>query len=159
MASDIFAKIGTIKGESTDVKHKGEIEVQSWSWGVTQGATVAHGGGAAGKASFHDFNFTHRIDKASPLLMKACATGAHLPEATITVRKAGTSPHEYLIIKMSDVIVTSVAMSVVGEEPTTAENVSLQAGKIDLEYRAQKADGSLEPGLHFKYDIKARKVG
>ena len=160
MASDIFAKIGTIKGESTDAKHKGEIEVQSWSWGVTQGGTIAHGGGGgAGKASFHDLNFTHRIDRASPLLMKACATGSHIPEATITVRKAGKGPQEYLIIKMSDVIITSVAMSVVAEEPTTAENVTIQAAKVDLEYRAQKADGSLEPGIHFKYDIKANKVG
>ena len=35
MASDIFAKIGDIKGESLDDKHKDEIEVLSWSWGVT----------------------------------------------------------------------------------------------------------------------------
>ena len=28
MASDIFAKIGDIKGESPDDKHKGEIEVR-----------------------------------------------------------------------------------------------------------------------------------
>ena len=160
MASDIFAKIGTIKGESADAKHKGEIEVQSWSWGVTQSASIARGGGGgAGKASFHDFIFTHRIDKATPLLMKACATGSHLPEATITVRKAGKGPQEYLIIKMSDVLITSVAMSVMADDPTTAENVTIQAAKVDLEYRAQKADGSLEPGIHFKYDIKANKVG
>ena len=36
MATDIFAKIGDIKGESLDEKHKGEVEVLSWSWGVTQ---------------------------------------------------------------------------------------------------------------------------
>ena len=38
MASDIFAKIGDIKGESTDSKHKDEIEVLSFSWGVTNSA-------------------------------------------------------------------------------------------------------------------------
>ena len=160
MASDIFAKIGDIKGESLDVKHKGEIEVLSWSWGVTQSGSVTHGAGVgAGKASFQDLNFTHHIDKASPLLMKSCATGVHIPEATITVRKAGKAPQEYLIIKMSDVIVTSVAMSFASEAPTNAENVTLQAAKVDFEYRAQKADGSLDAGLHFKYDIKANKVG
>jgi type VI secretion system secreted protein Hcp len=159
MASDIFAKIGDIKGESTDVKHKNEIEVLSWSWGVTQTGSSTHGGGGgAGKASFHDFNFTHHIDKASPLLMKSCATGAHIAEATITVRKAGAGKQEYLILKMTDVLIASVAMSVAADEATTAENVILQAGKVDLEYRAQKADGSLEPGLHFKYDVKANKV-
>ena len=90
MASDIFAKIGDIKGESPDDKHKGEIELLSWSWGVTQSGTMAHGGGGGeGKANFNDFNFTHHIDKASPVLMKACATGEHIKEATITVRKAG----------------------------------------------------------------------
>ena len=45
MASDIFAKIGDIKGESLDDKHKGEIEILSWSWGVTQSGTMSHGGG------------------------------------------------------------------------------------------------------------------
>ncbi len=160
MASDMFAKIGNIKGESLDVKHKDEIEVLSWSWGVTQSGSVTHGaGGGAGKASFQDFSFTHHIDKASPLLLKSCATGAHIPEATITVRKAGKAPLDYLIIKMSDVIITSVAMSAASEAPATAENVTLQAAKVDLEYRAQKADGSLDVGLHFKYDIKANKVG
>jgi type VI secretion system secreted protein Hcp len=160
MASDIFAKIGVIKGESLDVKHKDEIEVLSWSWGVTQSGSVTHGaGGGAGKATFHDLNFTHHIDRASPLLMKSCATGEHIAEATISVRKAGTGQQDYLIIKMSDVIITGVAMSVVSDEPTTAENVTLQAAKVNLEYRAQKADGSLAAGLHFKFDIKAGKIG
>ena len=159
MASNIFAKIGTIKGESADAKHKNEIDVLSWSWGVSQSGSAGHGGGGGeGKASFHDLNVTHHVDKASPLLMKACATGTHIPEATITVRKAGKGQQEYLVIKMSDVLITSVAISV-DVEPATAENVSLQFGKVDLEYRAQKADGSLEPGLHFKYDIIAGKSG
>ena len=45
MAADIFAKIGDIKGESLDAKHKDEVEVLSWSWGVQQSGTMAHGGG------------------------------------------------------------------------------------------------------------------
>src|SRR5262249_13545832 len=90
MASDIFAKLGDIKGESTDDKHKDEIEVLSYSWGLANPARIgAGGGGGAGKATFQDLSFHHAIDKASPLLMKACATGLHLKEATITHRKAG----------------------------------------------------------------------
>ena len=159
MASDIFAKIGNIKGESTDAKHKDEIVVLSWTWGVTQTGTMSFGGGGgSGKASFQDLNFTHHIDKATPLLLKACATGQHVPDATITVRKAGKGQLEYLIIKLTDVLVTSVSMSV-SEDAATAENVSLQFAKVDLEYKPQKADGSLDAGVHFKYDIKANKVG
>ena len=53
MASDIFAKIGDIKGESLDSKHKDEVEVLSWSWGVSQSGSMAHGGGGGeGKATF-----------------------------------------------------------------------------------------------------------
>jgi type VI secretion system secreted protein Hcp len=160
MASDIFAKIGDIKGESLDDKHKGEIEVLSWSWGVTQSGTMAHGGGGGeGKANFNDFNFTHHIDKASPVLLKACATGEHIKEATVTVRKAGKGQQEFLIIKMNDIIITGVAPSGAGDGAATAEHVALQFAKVDLEYKPQKQDGSLDAGVHFKYDIKGNKEG
>jgi type VI secretion system secreted protein Hcp len=158
--ADQFAKIGAIKGESLDSKHNDEIEVLSWSWGVSQTGSIGHGGGGGeGKASFHDFNFTHHIDKASPVLMKACATGEHIKDATITVRKAGKGQQEFLVIKMTDVIVTSVSDSAGDTAATTAELVSLQCGAVDLEYRPQKPDGSLDVGVHFTYDITANKAG
>jgi type VI secretion system secreted protein Hcp len=160
MAADIFAKIGDIKGESLDSKHKDEVEILSWSWGVNQSGTMSYGGGGGeGKASFNDFNFTHHVDKSSPVLLKVCATGEHIKEATITVRKAGKGQQEFLIIKMNDIIVTSVSPSGSNDGGVTAESVSLQCAKVDLEYKPQKADGSLDAGLHFKYDIKSNKEG
>ena len=159
MASDIFAKIGDIKGESLDAKHKDEIEVLSFSWGVTNtGASATGSGGGAGKATFQDLSFTHKIDKASPLLLKGCATGQHLKEATITHRKAGKGQQEFLIIKMNDVLVTAVAEDDSGDG-SRLETVSLAFAKIDLEYKPQKADGSLDTGIHFKYDLKTNKEG
>jgi type VI secretion system secreted protein Hcp len=159
MASDIFAKIGDIKGESLDVKHKDEIEVLSFSWGVTNATAPPFGGGAgAGKATFQDLSIVHRIDKASPLLMQACATGEHLKEATITHRKAGKGQQEFFIVKMNDVIITGVTHSGGIDQPGS-ESVSLAFAKVDLEYRPQKADGSLDAGIHFKYDLKANKIG
>ena len=158
MAVDVFLKLGDIKGESTDAKHPDEIDVLSWSWGVSQPGTAASGGGAgAGKVSFSDLNFTHNVDKASPLLMKACATGQHVKEATLVSRKAGKGQQEYLIIKMSDILVTGVQPSSAGEHPM--ENVSIRFAKIDLEYKPQKADASLDAGIHFIYDIKTNKAG
>ena len=160
MAMSIFARIGTIKGESRDAKHKDEIDVLSWSWGVSQSGTAGHGGGGgAGKASFHDFSLTHHVDRASPLLMKACATGEHIKDATITVRRAGTSQQEYLIITMTDILVTSVSTSVSAEGDATIEGVVLAFAKVDLEYKPQKPDGTLDVGLHFTYDLKAHKEG
>ena len=160
MAATIFARIGTIKGESRDARHKDEIEVLSWSWGVAQSGSIAHGGGGgAGKASFHDFNFTHHVDKASPVLMRACATGEHIKDATITVRKAGKGQQEYLVITMTDVLVTSVSMSVGAEGDASVAGVALAFAKVDLEYKPQKPNGSLDVGVHFKYDLKANKAG
>jgi len=156
VAVDIFAKLGDIKGESLDDKHKDEIEVLSWSWGVTNAVTAAGSGVAQGRARFHDLSFTHKIDKASPVLMQACATGVHLKDATITHRKAGKGQQEFLVIKMNDVIVTAVAESE-SAEGESAETVNLAFAKIDVSYRPQKADGSLDAGIHFKYDLKANK--
>src|SRR4029079_15494028 len=157
MASDIFAKLGDIKGESLDDKHKDEIELLSWSWGVTNAkAPLTGSGGGKGKATFHDLSFTHKIDKASPLLLKGCATGQHLKEATITRRKAGKGQPEFLVIKMNDVMVTSVGESDDGGS-SQVETVTLAFAKVDVEYRPQKQDGSLDAGIHFKYDIKANK--
>ena len=157
MASDIFAKLGDIKGESLDDKHKDEIEVLSYSWGVTNAGSMAHGsGGGEGKATFHDLSFIHRYDKSSPVLMQYCATGVHLKEATITNRKAGKGQQEYLIIKMNDVIVTGVTHGNSGSDGAT-ENVSVAFAKVAVEYKPQKPDGSLDAGVFFKYDLKAQK--
>ena len=156
MAADIFVNLGDIKGESQDNKHKGEIEVLSWSWGVTNSVAVAGSGVGAGRANFHDLSFTHKIDKASPLLMQACATGVHLKEATITHRKAGKGQQEFLVIKMNDVMIT--ALGDADSEDESMETVSLAFAKIDVEYRPQKADGSLDAGIHFKYDLKTNKA-
>ena len=157
MATNIFAKIGDIKGKSLNSKHKDEIEVMSFSWEVTNAANFKSSGGGVGKATFTDLTFLHNIDKASPNLLKACATGAHLKEATITHRKAGKGQQEYLIIKMNDVVVTGVALTDSSE--VGSENVSLAFAKVHLEYKPQKLDGTLDAGVHFKFDIKANKVG
>ncbi len=152
MPFDIFARIGDIKGESLDSKHKDEIEVLSYSWGVAA-APSGGGGGGAGKPTFQDLAITHKFDKASPKLLLACATGEHIKEATITHRKAGGTQHEYLIVKMTDVTITGVNHAGTTEQPMT-ENISLTFGKIELEYKPQKPDGSLDAGVFFKYDLK-----
>lgn len=156
MAVDVFLKIGDIKGESKDSKHAGEIDVLSWSWGVSNNADARSGGGkGAGKANFSDMSFMHALDSASPNLMKACTMGDHYPEATLTARKAGKGQQDYLIVKMKEVYVTSVQPSGSSEHPM--ESVSLTFGHVDLEYKPQKADGSLDAGIHFVYNLVENK--
>lgn len=157
MAADIFAKLGDIKGESLDSKHKDEIEVLSFSWGLTTRASAGPGAGAgSAKPAFNELSIVHKVDKASPSLMRACATGTHFPEATITQRKAGKDQHEYLIIKMNDVLVSSVTS---GGGTDGSESVSFTFAKVAFEYKPMKPDGTLDTSIYFKYDLKANKEG
>ncbi len=159
MATDIFAKIGDIKGESVDAKHKDEIEVLSFSWGVANSGSASSGSGSGvGIAKFQDLSIVHGIDKATPALLKACATGLHIKDATITHRKTGKGQQEFLIIKLNDVTITAVTHAGAEDEPY-AESVSLKFAMVDLEYKPQRPDGSLDEGQHFKFDLKANKVG
>ena len=101
----------------------------------------------------------HRVDKASPLLMQACATGKHLNHATITHRIAGKRQQEYLIVKLEEVLISAVTHSGTADQPDmSAESVSLSFAKVHLEYRPQRPDGSLDAGIHFKYDLKNNKA-
>jgi type VI secretion system secreted protein Hcp len=155
MAVDMFIKIDAIKGESLDKTHGGEIQVLAWSWGMTQsGSTHISAGGGSGKVNVQDISFTKYIDKASPTLMQNCCSGKHMKEATLTVRKAGSTPLEYLKIKLTEILVTSVSTGGSGGEDRLTENVTLNFAKFHLEYVAQKADGTGEPALIANWDMQ-----
>jgi type VI secretion system secreted protein Hcp len=156
---DYFLKFDGIKGESADAKHKDEIDIESWSWGETHAAAApAGGGGGAGKVQMQDFHFVMHFNKASVNLMQACATGQHIKDATLSARKAGKEQTDYLTIKFWDVLISSYQTG--GSEQaagTPTDAVSFNFAKLDVEYKPQKADGSFDAGIHFKYDIKANK--
>ncbi|MBV6388412.1 MAG: Protein hcp1 [Nitrosomonas europaea] len=159
MATDMFIKVGDVKGESPDDAHKDEIEVLSWSWGISQPGSMESGGGSGmGRASFYDLNFLHRLDKASPNLMKLCSTGEHVDEAKLTVRKAGKDPQEFMVMTMEKVFVTQVTPSGSNGDGGLTESVNLQFAKVGIEYCPQKEDGSLDAAVSFNYDIKANKL-
>lgn len=148
---DYFLKIDGIPGESQDSKHKDEIELASFSWGVTHvPGHTGHGG--TGRAEFQDFHITRRVDKASPQLFLACASGKHIKEANLSVRRAGKEQLEYLKIKLSDVLVTSLQEGGSGGD-SLMESVSLAFTRFDVEYRPMRADGSLGDAIRAGWDL------
>jgi type VI secretion system secreted protein Hcp len=155
MAVDMFLDLeGEIKGESVDSKHKDEIDVLAWSWGLSQSGTFHHGsGGGAGKANYQDLSITKYVDLSSPNLMLYCANGDHFASATLTVRKAGKQPLEYMKITMKQVLVTSVSTGGSGGEDRLTENVTLNFAEIYYDYKKQKPDGSGEAPVSFKWKI------
>jgi len=158
---DYFLKIDGIEGESQDSKHKGEIEIESWSFGEVQTGTASHGGGlGAGRVQMHDFNFVMKINKASPKLFLACARGDHIKSAILTCRKAGKDQQEYLKVTFSDILVSSFQTSGSGgADVLPMDQISLNFSKIEFEYREQKPDGTLGGAIKAHYDLKQVKGG
>jgi type VI secretion system secreted protein Hcp len=155
MAVDYFLKLDGIDGESTDDKHKGEIEVESFSWGLANTAEATSTGRGTGKVAFQDFHFVSQVSKASPKLMLACASGEHIKEAILTSRKAGKEQLEFLIVKMTDVLVSSYQSGgAASSEIVPTDQISLNFAKLEFEYKAQKLDGSLDSPVSGGWDLK-----
>ena len=157
MAVDYFLKVDGIVGESADAKHKGEIDVLAFSWGVSQtGGPAKGGGGGTGKAVFDDLLVVARTSKASPALWLACAEGKHIKTAVLTCRRAGKSPVEFLKITLSDVLVSSYELDGSDDEPPL-DQIALAYGKIVTEYTPVDAAGKLQPPAKAGWDLKAGK--
>ena len=160
MAVDMFIKIGDVKGEAQDSKHRDEIDVLSWSWGMIQSGTTHMGaGGGAGKVNVQDLSIPKYVDKSSPILMMACCNGKHYNEALLTVRKAGENPVEYVKIKMIYVLIKSVSTGGSGVEDRLTENVTLNFAGVAVDYTPQKPDGTADSPVTMSWDIAANVVG
>lgn len=158
MAVDMFIKIGTVKGESRDSVHKEEIDVLSFSWGVSNSGNAHMGGGlGAGKANVQDISFTKYIDKSSPDLMLYCLSGKHYPDAKLVVRKAGDKPLEYLTVTMTDVLISSISTGGSGGEDRLTENVSLNFAKVKVDYKEQTKEGGVGATPTMAYSIVENK--
>jgi type VI secretion system secreted protein Hcp len=158
-AVDYFLKVDGIDGESQDAKHKNEIDVLSWSFGVTNSGTMAMGGGGgAGKAAFNDFHFTMQVNKSSPKLKLACASGEHIKKAVLTCRKAGKDQQEFLKYTFTDCIVSSFQQGgSASGSIIPVDEISLNYGQIETEYKAQKADGTLDGAIKAGWHLKENR--
>ena len=158
MASDIFLKVDGIKGESTDINHKDEIEVLSWSWGVTQTSGSSVGGGASsGKPSISELVVGKLVDKASPDLFRSCLTGKHIKNVELSERRAGAGKNDFLTITLKDAIISGVHDSSGGEAARPTESISIAFAKVIYEYVPQKPNGLPGTPLVLKWDVKANK--
>jgi type VI secretion system secreted protein Hcp len=154
----MFLNLDGIKGESTDDKHKGEIDVLAWSWGASQSASFGAGaGGGGGKVNIQDLSLTKYVDKASPNLFKFCCKGTHIKSADIVVRKAGDSALEYIKITLTEVIVSSWTTGGSGGEDRLTENVTLAFAKVKFTYTPQKDKGGGDAAIPVGWDIQANK--
>ena len=169
MADDFFLKIMGIEGESQDARHKGEITLDTWSFGGSAEEMV--GGMVGGKPSgptrpgvvngrfnAQDFQFTAKVSKASPKLFEACTTGMRLRDVILFARRAGTEQQDYLRIRLSDVLVASYQLSgSSGTGDVPVDQVSCSFARIEIEYKEQRLDGSLGGSVTAMVDLNKNR--
>ena len=156
-AMDMFLNLGSdIPGESVDKVHANQIDILAWSWGASSSTSAIGGGGAGtGKVSMQDFSMTKWVDKASPQLLLSCASGKHIPQAILYIRKAGTIPVDYVVITLTDVAVTSISSGGSGGSDRLTESISLNFTKIEYKYVQQNADGSTADPITVGWNVSA----
>ncbi len=146
MAFDAFLKIDGVNGESTRKGFEKQIEIQSFSWGASNPATIGAGGGGGGggKVSVSSFNIMKRSDASSPLLFQACCQGDHYPKAVVTLNKAGgKAAVDFIKYEFEKVYVENIQWSgATGGDDTPTESVSFAFGKVSVTYTPQNPDGS-----------------
>jgi len=156
---ECFLKIDGITGDSADARHRGEIELVTWSLGMTTPVASAVGSGAStssGRPDFQPLRVTQRLDRAVPALLQTAASGRHVPSAILTCRRPGREAADYLKITLQDVLVSGVRLGDSADAPPSAE-VTLAYGRISIEYRQQMPDGSLAPASVGGWDVRANK--
>lgn len=158
MAIDTHIKFDGVEGESSHKDHKGEIEVLSWSWNVSNASSGGMAGGSGkGKALPGDFTFMHIYDKASPVLAKNCASGKHFATVVLTARKAGEGQKDFLKVTMKEVFVTSLAPSG-GSEGDIVESVSASYKDIEFAYKPQDDKGGLGGEVKFGWNTASTEL-
>ncbi len=145
MAFDAFLKVDGIDGESKDSVHTNEIQIEAFGFGEAQPGSFGQGsGGGTGKVNIHDMTFSGYVSKASPALMQACAAGDHKSTAVLSLRKAGGGQQDYLVVTLTDVLISSYHATLSsGGDDSPKEVFSLNFAQITYQYSIQQDDGSV----------------
>jgi type VI secretion system secreted protein Hcp len=142
-AQDVYLQLDGIKGESQAKGFKDAIDVQSFSWGVSNpaGGQRGFGGAGAGRATFSDLSIEKRLDSSSPSLMVHVANGQLIRTGVMTIVNAGETPVPYYRLCLQNIRVTSDQYA--GSSETPQESVTFAYGAIQQIYSTQNSEGGL----------------
>ena len=160
MAYDAFLKIAGVEGEANSEGMENAIDIYSFSWGISNDITIQGKGSSGGKAQSGAINIMKKTDKATPVLLKNCALGKPMDEATLVLRKQdGTKQDVFILVTLKNVYVASIQHSgSSGGDSTPTESVSLVYSEIKYEYKFQDAKGKLTAASSFNWDVATNKV-
>jgi len=159
-SSQFFLKIDGIDGESKDTNHQDWIDVVSFKLGVSQHGVTDFGGGAgAGKSTFLPLGIFKNVDKATPALFLACATGKHIPTVKLVASRPSNNG-DYLTITLTDVLVSSLNSQSAedsGGVDSVLESLSLNFAQIQVSYKPENPDHVLGSAVTGGFNVKLNK--
>ena len=156
----IFLKPDGIKGASTSSHGKDDIEVLSYSFGVSMPVThsVAEGQRTHGQANVQDISISKYVDQTTPIFLQHCCKGTLIKTMQIRHLRAdtaGTAAVMLITIDMNDVLVTSVSVS--GSDQSM-ENLTFNFSKIQWTYHKQDKTAADKGNVVASYDIATNTV-
>ncbi|HEX2830708.1 MAG TPA: type VI secretion system tube protein Hcp [Burkholderiales bacterium] len=151
---DMFLKVetartGVVKGEAGDLKHKGEIDVLSWSWAMSSRSAMA-AAGPSSRATLDELRVVKKIDMASTALMSSMRSNELIRKVLLTVRKAGSDPLEYLKIALENARITHIGLDT--ENTEVVERVNFAFQRITVDYTPQGNEGASRGATSFSAD-------
>jgi len=152
-------KLDGIEGESLDSAHGGEIEIRDWGWETTNIVRWdINQGGQSTKVNVGEITINKICDKASVTLYQCCVTGKHIKNGTITCRKNdGEQKVEYLIMKLTDIMVTKVHFEGEGDQQALKETVMLSFAQFRMDYKVQNDTGSAGGAKSYQFDVQRQQ--
>jgi type VI secretion system secreted protein Hcp len=152
-SADVFLKLDGIAGESTDEDHKGEIDVEAFTFNAKR---------ASGKVKVSPLRIIKVYDASSPKLMQAAVSGRHIKSGTLTFRRSG-DPNgvEFLTYKLSDVTVASYQEGGANADDRTLgsleDEVGLNPAKVQVTEKTVDASGKAGSVVTASFDVKHGK--
>lgn len=152
MSERWFLRLDGIAGDSTDDRHEDEIEVQSWSIGVSRSGSTTAGGSGAGRSDLQELQITAPLSAASPQIFLLAVTGRHLSGATLSGVRQGEHARDFFTIRLAEVTATRYRL---GDEADAApmDQFSLDYGRIEVTYHSVSSSGKPLPPVTAGFDV------
>jgi type VI secretion system secreted protein Hcp len=125
-----FLKLDGVSGGSTDSRHQGQIELNSYR--LMEDEPEDEAPAALKELGDNNLRFLADSSKASPELFAKAQTGDTIANAVLSVRKSSRS-NDYLTIKLTDVVITSYQNS--GDDSNSGvDEVLMKYGTLQIEH-------------------------
>lgn len=132
----------------SDFKNHKPFEIDDFSFDIENVLNIgsSSSGVGAGKPTFNPFQFSRKIDIASPEFFRMCCSGKHFKDVCLALRKSTggqTSGEVFLRFDFKLVGIKTVSWSGADGDEAVKEETTFEYGAVTIKYKKQEPDGKL----------------